>query len=660
MCGLAGFWGGRFSADEAQARLMRMTDAISRRGPDAQGQWTDPDAAIALGHRRLAIVELSEAGAQPMASFRTRYVLSFNGEIYNHMSLREEPQVEACRIQWRGHSDTETLLNCFEVWGIAETVKRATGMFAFAVWDRKLRVLTLGRDRFGEKPLYYGRVGTGDSSAFLFASELGSFTAFGGFRGEVDRDSLCMFMRHGNVGGGRSIYRDVHKLLPGHLMTLKDVASEPSIASYWSLERVTGYGAAHRFEGTPAEAVEKLELYAHRAVKRQMAADVPLGAFLSGGIDSSTIVALMQTQSSRRIKTFTIGFDDASYNEATHAKAVAQYLGTDHTELYVTPEQAVDTIGMLPRLYCEPFADSSQIPTYLVSQLARRDVTVSLSGDGGDEVFGGYNRYQATARLWGRLVAVPVPLRLAIAQVLQQISPHRLDRMASRLPGLGRWPALGEKIHKGARVMGASSSADLYLRLVSQWSDPAGVVLGSREPATLLTGLRPALSGLNTVERMMALDTLTYLPDDILTKVDRAAMSVGLETRVPFLDHEMVEFAWQLPLDYKIRHENGATTTKWVLRELLFKHVPRALIERPKQGFGVPIGNWLRGPLRDWAEALLGEGRLRSEGFFDTAAVRRKWTEHLSGRKNWQHQLWCVLMFQAWLDECAKAPTPLS
>jgi asparagine synthase (glutamine-hydrolysing) len=658
MCGLAGFWGGRFSADEAENRLVRMTDAISHRGPDAQGKWTDHEAAIALGHRRLSILELSEAGAQPMASFRTRYVLAFNGEIYNHMELREDPKVTACGIHWRGHSDTETLVNCFEVLGIEETIQHAAGMFAFAVWDRKLRVLTLGRDRFGEKPLYYGRVGDGESAAFLFASELGSLTAFRGFRAEIDRDSLCMYMRHGNVGGDRSIYRDVHKLLPGHLLTLKDVASEPVVASYWTLERVTGYGAANRFAGTPAEAVEKLELYAQRAVKQQMAADVPLGAFLSGGIDSSTIVALMQAQSSRRIKTFTIGFDDASYNEATHAKAVAQHLGTDHTELYVTPEQAIDTIGMLPRLYCEPFADSSQIPTCLVSQLARRDVTVSLSGDGGDEVFGGYNRYHVTARLWSRLAAVPVPIRFLLAQVLQRISPHRLERMASRLPGLGRWSALGEKIHKGARVMAASSAADLYLRLVSQWSDPAAVVLGGREPASLLTGLRPALKGLTTVERMMALDTLTYLPDDILTKVDRAAMSVGLETRVPFLDHRMVEFAWQLPLDYKIRRENGATTTKWVLRELLFKYVPRELVERPKQGFGIPIGVWLRGPLRDWAESLLGAGRLKSEGYFDTATVRRKWCEHLSGRKNWEHQLWCVLMFQAWLDERAKTPAP--
>lgn len=654
MCGLAGFWGGRFSAEESGAQLRRMTDAIAYRGPDAQGHWVDRDAGIALGHRRLAIVELSEAGAQPMSSSGARYVLSFNGEIYNHLDLRADAEIVARAISWRGHSDTETLLNCFEVWGIAGTVQRAVGMFAFAVWDRKLRALTLGRDRFGEKPLYYGRVGTGASATFLFASELSSFIACPGFLGDVDRDSLCMYMRHGNVGGDRTIFRGVHKLLPGHLLTLSDVTAEPAVEAYWSLAQVAERGVADQFKGSPAEAVEALERIAGRAVRQQMAADVPLGAFLSGGVDSSAIVALMQSQSTRRIKTFTIGFDDADYNEAVYAKAVAQHLGTDHTELYVTPKEAIDTIGLLPRLYCEPFADSSQIPTYLVSRLARREVTVSLSGDAGDEVFGGYNRYQMTARLWGRLSAVPVPMRRAAAHMLLRMSPRRLDQMASRVPGLGRWPDLGGKIHKGARVMAASSAAHLYLGLVSQWSDPADVVLNCSEPASFLTGLRPALKGLNDVEQMMALDTLTYLPDDILTKVDRAAMSVGLETRVPFLDHRMVEFAWQLPLSHKLRTENGTTTTKWILREMLFKHVPRHLIERPKQGFGIPIGSWLRGPLRDWAESLLGEQRLRSDGFFDVAAVREKWTEHLSGRKNWQHQLWCVLMFQAWRDEHAK------
>ena len=655
MCGLAGFFGASSSVEEMTTQIVRMTDVIQHRGPDAAGKWIDVDSTVAFGHRRLAIVELSDAGAQPMVSFSGRYVLAFNGEIYNHLELREDPEIAVRCIAWRGHSDTETLLNSFEVWGIVETVRRAVGMFSFAIWDRHLRVLTLGRDRFGEKPMYYGRLGTGAAAVFLFASELTSFTAYRGFKGDVDRDSLCMFMRHGNVGGSRTIYRGVFKLLPGALLTLSDAASEPAVESYWSLAQVAERGVGGRFKGTAADALEQLEFIANRAVRQQMASDVPLGAFLSGGVDSSMIVALMQAQSTRRIKTFSIGFDDPTYNEAEYAKAVAQHIGTDHTELYVTPAEAISTIQLLPQIYCEPFADSSQIPTYLVSRLARRDVTVSLSGDAGDEVFGGYNRYQVTARLWNKLSAVPVPLRRALAHLLLQLPPHRIDQIASSVPGLSRWPDLGGKIHKGARVMAASSAADLSLGLVSQWSDPADVVLGGREQPSLLTGQRPSLRGLDDVERMMALDSLTYLPDDILTKVDRAAMSVGLETRVPFLDHRMVEFAWQLPLEYKIRYENKALTTKWIVREMLFKKVPRKLIERPKQGFGIPIGSWLRGPLRAWAEPLLSESRLKKDGYFDVTAVRRKWTEHLSGRKNWQHQLWCVLMFQVWLDENVRA-----
>ena len=655
MCGLAGFLGALSSAEDTTAQPVRMTDAIKHRGPDAMGQWVDENAAIALGHRRLAIVELSDAGAQPMVSLSGRYVIAFNGEIYNHLELREDPAIIMRGIAWRGHSDTETLVNSLEVWGIVETIRRAVGMFAFAIWDRKLRILTLGRDRFGEKPMYYGRHGTGPSAVFLFASELKSFTAYRGFHSEVDRDSLCMFMRHGNVGGSRTIYRDVFKLLPGMLLTLSDAASEPVVEVYWSMAQVAERGLANWFKGSAAEAIEQLEFIAARAVRQQMASDVPLGAFLSGGVDSSMIVALMQSQSTRRIKTFAIGFDDDTYNEAAYAKAVAQHLGTDHTELYVTPVEAIDAIRILPQIYCEPFADSSQIPTYLVSRLARRDVTVSLSGDAGDEVFGGFNRYQATARLWNKLAAIPVPMRRAMAHMLVQLPPHRLDQIALRVPGLGRWQDLGGKIHKGARVMAASSAEDLYLGLVSQWSDPADVVLGGQEQPSLLTGQRPSLRGLNDVERMMALDTLTYLPDDILTKVDRAAMSVGLETRVPFLDHRLVEWAWHLPLDYKVRRENGATKTKWILREMLFKQVPRNLTERPKQGFGVPIGSWLRGPLRSWAESLLGEAKLEQDGFFNVAAVRKKWSEHLSGQRNWQHQLWCVLMFQAWNQEQTRA-----
>jgi asparagine synthase (glutamine-hydrolysing) len=650
--GLAGFWGGRCSADERAAQLMRMTHAISHRGPDAQGYWADHAAAIAIGHRRLAVVDPSEAGAQPMLSAGGRYVLSFDGQIYNHLELRRELESAEAGIRWRGHSDTETLLAGLGAWGIAETVQRAVGMFAIAVWDRKLRLLTLARDRLGEKPLYYAAMGTGASAAFLFASELGGLTACRGFQGEVDRDALCLFMRHGSIGGARTIFRDVHKLLPGHSLTLGDAAFAPVVEPYWSLAQVAERGAMQRFKGDAAQAVEQLEALVTQAVGQQMASDVPLGALLSDGVDASAIVALMQSRSIRRIKTFAVSFDAAD-DEAGHIRTVARHIGTDHTELCVTPKDVVDTVGLLPRLYGEPLADPSQIASALVSRLARREVTVALSGGGGDEIFGGYSRYQMTARLWGRLAAVPVPMRRAAARVLQRLPPHRLDRIAACVPGLGRWSQLGSKLHQGARIMASASSADLYLGLVSHWSDPADVVLGGCEPASLLTGLRPILNGLNDVERMMALHGLTCLPDSVLAKIDRAAMGIGLETRLPFLDHRLVEFAWQLPLDMKLRREPHGTTTQWILRRMLSRHVPRAVFEHPERGSGIPVGRWLRGPLREWAESLLSRSRLDGDGFFDTTAVRRRWTEHLSGHQDWQHPLWCVLMFQTWLDEQA-------
>ncbi|MBT2334941.1 asparagine synthase (glutamine-hydrolyzing) [Variovorax paradoxus] len=653
MCGLAGFFSGHWPGDSAPQRLKAMTDAIANRGPDSDGQWLDADAAIGLGHRRLSVVELSAAGAQPMTSAAGRYVLAFNGEIYNHMDLRDELASCGRAPAWRGHSDTETLLAGFDAWGILATVKRAIGMFAFSVWDREARALTLARDRLGEKPLYYGWQGSGSAAVFLFGSELKALRAHPAFRAQINRDALCLFMRHNNVGGRHSIYRGVHKLLPGSLLTVSQAAPEPVVQTYWSNTEAAQRGEAGRFNGSATEAVDALEALLKDAVRRQMMADVPLGAFLSGGVDSSTVVALMQAQASRPVKTFSIGFHEAAYNEAEHAKAVAQHLGTEHTEMYVTPEQALAVIPGLPSLYCEPFADSSQIPTFLVSQLARRHVTVSLSGDAGDELFCGYNRYSLTASLWHRLSAVPLPLRRAVSRGLTSLSPDHLNRMAAYTPLARRWANVGDKLHKGAGVMTAGSVAELYRGMVSHWPRPEEVVQGGVEPTTVLNDPAPALAGLSDVERMMALDLQTYLPDDILTKVDRAAMAVSLETRVPFLDHRVVEFAWQLPMEYKLRKENKSYTTKWALRQVLFRHVPKALIERPKMGFGVPIDSWLRGPLRPWAEDLLSESRLRREGYFNPAPIRQKWAEHLSGQRNWQHQLWCVLMFQAWLAEQA-------
>ena len=654
MCGLAGFLGGQWPGDTASPRLKAMTDAISRRGPDADGQWLDADAVVGLGHRRLSIVDLSDAGAQPMLSPKGRYVIAFNGEIYNHTDLRDQLDAQDRAPAWRGHSDTETLLAGFDAWGIRATIERAIGMFAFAVWDRQSRTLTLARDRMGEKPLYYGWQGAGRAAVFLFGSELKALRSHPAFGAPIDRDALCLFMRQNNVGGAHSIYAGIRKLLPGNLLTVSQAAPEPILQSYWSNVTAAQQGVAHRFEGGPKEAVDALETLLKDAVRRQMMADVPLGAFLSGGIDSSTIVALMQTQTSRPVKTFSIGFHEAAYNEAEHAKAVAGHLGTDHTEMYVSPDQALAVIPDLPKLYCEPFADSSQIPTFLVSQLARRHVTVSLSGDAGDELFCGYNRYVLTSNLWSKLSAVPLPLRRGVARLLTTFSPEHLNRLSASTSLSRRWTNVGDKLHKGANVMTAESAAHLYRSMVSQWSHPEDVVLGGREPDTPLNEPASSLSGLTDVERMMALDLQTYLPDDILTKVDRAAMGVSLETRVPFLDHRVVEFAWQLPMQYKLQQEGKRCTTKWALREVLFRHVPKALIERPKMGFGVPIDSWLRGPLRAWAEDLLSESRLKREGFFNAAVIRQKWTEHLSGQRNWQHQLWCVLMFQGWLDEHMK------
>lgn len=659
MCGLAGFVGGSGASPIAEWSILlrRMGGAIAHRGPDDAGIWTDIDAGVGLVHRRLSILDLSAAGHQPMVSPSGRYVIVFNGEIYNHLDLRLELEAAPLSLTlpreggggtgWRGHSDTETLLAGFDTWGISGTVERTIGMFAFAVWDKANRTLTLGRDRLGEKPLYYGWQG----DTFLFGSELKALKAHPAFRAEIDRNALALLMRHNAIPAPYSIYQGISKLLPGSLLTVSLQSRNALPQRYWDARQVVADGLAQPFTGTPDDAVEALDKLLRDAVARQMMADVPLGAFLSGGVDSSSVVALMQAQSSRPVKTFTIGFHEEGYNEAEHAKAVARHLGTDHTELYVTPRQALDVIPQLPMLYDEPFSDSSQIPTFLVSQMTRQHVTVSLSGDGGDELFGGYNRYVLGQRLWSKLSRLPVGVRTILARMITGVNPQGWNRLLgpvqTLLPMSLARANIGDKLHKGAGVMAAKTPADLYRLLVSHWPQPAELVLGAAEPPTVLTetSLQPQTG--HFVHQMMALDLLTYLPDDILTKVDRAAMGVSLETRVPLLDHRVVEFAWRLPLDYKLRDGVG----KWPLRQVLYKYVPKALIERPKMGFGVPIDSWLRGPLRDWAEDLLGESRLRQEGFFNPIPVRQKWVEHLSGKRNWQYHLWDVLMFQAWLEQ---------
>ena len=655
MCGLVGFLGGVAGIDGDAALLRRMADTLIHRGPDDDGTWCDSEQRIGFGHRRLAIVDLSPAGHQPMVSASERYVIAFNGEIYNHFALRSELEGMDCRASlamtetragWRGHSDTETLLAGIEAWGLEATLKKSIGMFAIALWDRQTHTLTLARDRLGEKPLYYGWQGRGNERVFLFGSELKALKAHPAFAADIDRGALCLLLRHNYIPAQYSIYVGIAKLEPGCLLSVSLAQPRPIIWKYWDAVEVARAGVAQPFAGTADEAVDALEVLAKDAVRQQMMADVPLGAFLSGGIDSTTIVALMQAQSSRPVKTFTIGFNEEGYNEAVHAKAVARHLGTEHTELYVTPMQAMEVIPRLPSLYCEPFADSSQIPTFLVSQLAKQHVTVSLSGDAGDELFCGYNRYQMTEKLWHKLALVPSPLRALAAKGIAALSPTTWDSLACIIPGAGRYVALGDKLHKGAGVLASATVDELYLGMVSHQRSPADWVIGGQEPPTHLTGLRPELGGLSAVERMMVLDAISYLPDDILVKVDRAGMGVSLEGRVPFLDHRIVEFAWSLPLTYKLREGQ----TKWPLRQVLYRHVPREMIDRPKMGFGVPLHDWLRGPLRDWAEELLDEARLAREGYFHPAPIRKIWVEHLSGRRNWMAQLWNVLMFQAWLE----------
>lgn len=643
MCGIAGFLGSAGAAGQDATVARRMADWLRHRGPDDEGVWADPEAGIALTQRRLAIVDLSPAGHQPMFSACQRYVVVFNGEIYNYEDIRKKLDADQAHA-WRGHSDTEVLLEAIARWGIVRALQSAVGMFALALWDRRDRTLVLARDRLGEKPLYYGQVG----KSFVFASELKAFRAHPGWRPEIDRDAVALLMRHNYVPAPYSIYKGCFKLRPGHFLVLADGAREPRIETYWSAREASEHARAQPFDGSADESVTMLERLLGQSVQGQMMADVPLGAFLSGGIDSSTVVALMQSISSRPVRTFTIGFHQAGYNEAEHAKQVARHLGTDHTELYVTEREAMDVIPALPQIYCEPFSDSSQIPTYLVSKLARQHVTVSLSGDGGDELFSGYTRYAMADEFWKKLSRVPRPLRQATAGLATLPPPALYDGLAgplmSLLPERRRIGRVGDKVHKAARLLGTPNADDLYLHLCSHWHDPADIVSGSREPPTMLTGLDalPRLPG--NVERMMYLDLLSYLPDDILVKVDRAAMAVSLETRVPLLDHRVVEFAMSLPLSV-LRNQGQ---TKWPLRQLLYKFVPRELVERPKMGFGVPIDSWLRGALRDWAEDLLSEARLTADGFFDPAPIRLAWQDHLSGRRNNQYPLWDVLMFQAW------------
>jgi asparagine synthase (glutamine-hydrolysing) len=647
MCGITGFVDISRNNDQTsiQATIARMMEPIRHRGPDDSGHWMDAQSGIALGFRRLSILDLSPTGRQPMFSANGRYVIVFNGEVYNFNQLRTE--LASLGHSFRGHSDTEIVLAAICQWGIQGAVQRSNGMFAFALWDCQERCLTLVRDRLGIKPLYYGWAG----SVFLFGSELKAVKAHPAFHADIDRDALALYLRHNCIPAPYTVYTGFRKLMPGTILTFKgnQPGELPDPEPYWSARHMAEMGTAHPYGGSDQDAVGELDALLRESIRERMIADVPLGAFLSGGIDSSAVVALMQAQSSRRIQTFTVGFQERDYDEAVHAKEIARHLGTDHTELYVTPQETQAVIPLLPTLFDEPFSDSSQIPTFLISELARRHVTVSLSGDGGDELFGGYNRYSWVSKIWKTTGWLPGPVKSLGSATLHKIPPAAWETLLSNrlIPSKWRISESGEKMRKVAEVLSAGGPHDIYLDLVSHWKNPSSVVRGAVEPPTSLTRREAWAQLPDFTSWMMYMDLVTYLPDDILTKVDRASMGNSLEARVPYLDdHRVVEFAWRLPLRMKIRNGKG----KWLLRQVLHQYVPGRMLERPKKGFSLPIDKWLRGPLRGWAEALLDEQRLKAEDFFNPEPISQKWREHVSGKHNWQYYLWDILMFQAWLE----------
>ena len=651
MCGIAGFFTAAPSRIDFAPTLERMAAAIEHRGPDDSGVWHDQALGIGLAHRRLSILDLSPLGHQPMLSKSGRFVVVFNGEIYNFSALRAE--LQALGHQFRGGSDTEVLLAAFEEWGIERTLQKAIGMFAIAMWDRREHQLILSRDRFGEKPLYFGQCG----STLLFGSELKALRAHPQWSGTIDQSALASLLRYNYIPAPHSIFREIRKVLPAHWLVVRAAGSRFEITEhcYWDSKSIAEQALSNPIRSAE-EALAGAEERLAASVERQMVADVPLGAFLSGGVDSSLVVALMQRASRQPVKTFTIGFWERKFNEAEHAKKVAQHLGTEHTELIVTPADALRVIPQLPAIYDEPFADSSQIPTYLVSQLARSRVTVSLSGDAGDELFSGYDRYQQAWQRWSATSRVPLSVRRLAAASVRAVPGAVHDAVFRGVGLLNREMRdkkdLRERLLSRANAWTVGSYDETYHRTLMFWPDAQVATRGALAPQSLAQRLDSLPKGASPIQRSMFVDLGLYLPDDILVKVDRAAMAVSLETRVPMLDPDLAQFAWRIPIDIH-RHDGRG---KWILREMLAKHVPREMFERPKMGFAIPLGGWLRGELKDWASALLDPARLRSEGHFDAPTIGHRWDQHLSGSFDWSLRLWGVLMFQAWLEAGSAMP----
>lgn len=647
MCGIAGFLDSAFNSSDAINALRRMGDSLAHRGPDGRGEWYSADGNVGLAHRRLAIVDLTDDGAQPMHSPCGRFTISFNGEIYNYRALRQELEQDGMSFTWRGHSDTEVLIVAIETWGFERALQKCIGMFAIALWDAQKRKLFLARDRFGEKPLYYGWNG----KAFLFGSELKALRAFPKWKGTLDTDAVRLYLRFSYVPSPRSIYSGVFKLPAGTWLSVEGNSRPDQLDAptpYWSAMDTISAARKTPLNLTTAETIALLDFEMRRAVLLRMHADVPLGSFLSGGVDSSLVTAMMQAQSINKVRTFSLGVSDVKYDESSHARRVAQHLGTDHMEFIVTPRELLSIVPLMPSMYDEPFADSSQIPTHLVARLARPQVTVALTGDAGDELFGGYNRHVIARKLAIALAIMPHSARRAIGDSFKLVSERNWDRLNAFSASFFRKPPtriLGHKLHKLARVFASSSTSDLYQQLVSL---PNAGSFAAENPFIDPTwSFNSEIEGLQFSEQMMATDLVTYLPDDILTKVDRASMAVALEGRMPFLDASVLDLAWRIPLNRKISGGTG----KWILRKVLYKYVPRDLVDRPKSGFGVPIGAWLRGPLREWAHAYLNETALSRTGLLNSQGISRVWAAHLAGADGFDYDLWAVLMLQIWLAQ---------